>query len=310
MRRAFIPILVSLLFASLSNDVFGQKNKVKSKSFEPSARATLKEYQGTYTGIDGSYFIEIVALADGKLLIKSFEGDRVATLQDIRIEGPAIYATKVYADGETGTFQGVFANRNRNGQRAFGIIVDGLQMNFEGLLLESLFYRLKENVAINSTGFVDTDASVVRREIEARYVELAFAVNNKDFDSFQALRTEDFASWLQEGDIQHSEQMAARAKAMLSESQFPINLINQVESVVLIDGEAIAMVNHAFSRMEEISGQVRLIEIRARHRDTWVRTADGWKLQFVGSVGDERVFVDGVEIETMRVTEDAVTVPA
>lgn len=299
MKRALIFVLASLLLTSFSSEAFGQKRKFKEKRYEPVTRASVRDYAGNYVGLEASYFIELAVQPDGKLSITSHEGEREATFKEIRVEGAVITATKVYTDGATAKFHGTFANRILNGQSAFGILVDGMHVELEGLTLTSIFYRLSEERAPNPASFAhtlsETEARAARVEIEARYKELAEAVRNKDFAAFQALRTKDFSARLPDGDVRGSAQMAARAKMLLGRIQAPISFNNQIELLLLMDNEAIAIVHQKFSRTQEIDGQLHLVETSVRQRETWLKTPEGWKLKFVDNIHAQQTLVDGEE---------------
>ena len=143
MKSRMIVALVTLaLLTGVSPELFGQKKKkVKDKRFEPVVKQNLKDYEGTYVGIDPTYVIEVRLGSDGKLSISSIEGNKRMTLANVKIEGARLWARKVYVDGTTGEFEGTFCNRILNGERAFGILVDGTQVNVAGLMLDRIFYR-------------------------------------------------------------------------------------------------------------------------------------------------------------------------
>ncbi len=147
--------------------------------------------------------------------------------------------------------------------------------------------------ASGATSVIELDACVARKEIEARYAELAEAVRNKDFAAFLALRTKNFSARLRDGDVHTSAQMAARAKMLFRRVQAPISFSNQIELLMLMDNEAIAIVHQKFSRMQEIAGQLHMVETSVRQRETWIKTEDGWKLKFIDNIGDTQTFIDG-----------------
>ncbi len=299
-RKCALVMTLMLLLTAASGEVFAQKKKkVKDKRFEPTVRASSKDYEGRYTGIEDSYFIEIELAPDGGLSITSYEGEREAVLKDIRVAGAIITAIKIYTDGSAENFSGVFANRIMNGQSAFGIIVDNMQVKVAGLTLTGLFYRLREESggAGFVPSFVETTASVVRTELEARYAQLDAAIENKDLASLQKLRADNFLTWTPDGRIQNSEQLAARSRELMKRIQPPINISRTIETLILMDHEAIAIVHQKFSRMQEVSGRLCLIESSVTQRETWIRTADGWKLKLVDNMRDRQTLVDGQPFE-------------
>ena len=143
MKSRMIVALVALaLLACVSTEIFGQKKKkTKEKRFEPVARENLKDYEGTYVGVDQTYVIEVRLGEDGKLSVSSREGNKRMTLANVKVEGARLLARKVYADGTTAEFEGIFGNRVLNGVRSFGLLVDGTQVNVAGLMLDRIFYR-------------------------------------------------------------------------------------------------------------------------------------------------------------------------
>ncbi|HEY1403897.1 MAG TPA: hypothetical protein VGB05_07215 [Pyrinomonadaceae bacterium] len=138
---AVLAVLALLVAAPVAG---GQKlkNKKKEKRFEPVVKQRVEEYAGHYVGIMPDYYLEIASGADGKLVITSREGNRRATLRDIRITGARLTATRVYQDGATAEFEATFANRILNGESSFGIMLENVNVEFEGMTFNRIFYRL------------------------------------------------------------------------------------------------------------------------------------------------------------------------
>jgi hypothetical protein len=139
-----IVAVFALLALSCASQAGGQKLKYKKKEkrFEPVVKANVADYAGHYVGIMPDYYLEISSGADGQLSITSHEGRRHATLRGVRVEGARLTATRVYADGATKPFEATFANRILNGESAFGIIVENVNVEFEDMTFNKLFYRL------------------------------------------------------------------------------------------------------------------------------------------------------------------------
>ena len=137
-------VLLALLTLCAAPVSGGQKlkNKKKEKRFEPAVRQRIEDYAGRYVGIMHDYYLEAAAGADGRLSVTSHEGDRRATLRDIRLAGARLTATRVYADGATKEFEATFVNRILNGESSFGIMVDNLEVQYEDMTFNRLFYRL------------------------------------------------------------------------------------------------------------------------------------------------------------------------
>lgn len=131
--------------------------------------------------------------------------------------------------------------------------------------------------------------SAVRRAIVAAYARLADAVSAKDFDAFQALRVDDFATIPPDGPPRNGAFMAARARGLLAGIQPPIETRNDILSLTVRGNEAIATVRQHFSRRQpNPQGVLRRMETAVTQRETWRHTAQGWKLTFVDEVRDHQ----------------------
>ena len=143
MKSRFIIALTALLFtASLSVETFGQKTKkVKEKRFETVLKQDLRDYEGTYIGIERDYVIEVRLGPDGKLLVNNIEDGRSVPLTNIRLTGARLTADKNYERGRTAKFDATFSNRILNGVSAFGLLVDHVDVHLDGdVVLNRLFY--------------------------------------------------------------------------------------------------------------------------------------------------------------------------
>jgi hypothetical protein len=63
---------------------------------------------------------------------------------------------------------------------------------------------------------------------------------------------------------------------------------------------AVAEVFQEASRTRELAGKVRKVETSVIQRETWVKTLEGWKLQSVDNVRDQRRFVDGKRVDPTK----------
>lgn len=139
--RAKLILLALCLAAALAPQGSAQKKKVKEKHFEPVARQNVGDYAGRYVGIEDEYVVEVRVGEDGRLLMTSREGRSEARLEDLKIEGARVSATKVYADGRRAEFVATFADRVLNGERSFGLMVEKLWVELPGLTVTQMFYR-------------------------------------------------------------------------------------------------------------------------------------------------------------------------
>jgi hypothetical protein len=134
-----------------------RKEKYKKVSSEPVIKQNIRDYSGVYEVSDLGYLINIQVGSDGNVKAIGSEpangGTRQARrfrLEGANIAGAMLTATKVYEDGATERFEGVFINRTEfnsptdNGVSAFGLGVVGNPVEFAGVTLDKLFYQLKQ----------------------------------------------------------------------------------------------------------------------------------------------------------------------
>jgi ketosteroid isomerase-like protein len=221
------------------------------------------------------------------------EAGRRASLKDIRLDGAIITASKVYEDGGTGSFSGVFANRILNGRSAFGIIVDNLHIELDGITLSGLFFKLSESPREPHSAVDESNVVLARSEIEARHAEIAAAIEAGNIDSLETLRTENFLAVMPDGEIRTGEQSNQHMRTMLSNTQPPIQISSTIDRLILIDDEAIAVVHKEFSGTQDYLGRLCVIRMSVSLREIWTRTYDGWKLKMVDNIRYQPTLVDG-----------------
>ena len=181
------------------------------------------------------------------------EGTRVAALSAVRRSGSIVNASAVYDDGTRAEVE-----------------------------------KRVELVAAEKPA-----GSVTRREIEEAYKRLSRAVETKNLEAFQSLRVADFAAIPPEGVPSPAERMAERARGLLDRIQPPIITTNDIVDLTTRGDEAIATVRQKFTRVIITDGQRRTVHTEVTQRETWRKTADGWKLTFVDEVRDQLRIVDG-----------------
>ncbi len=138
------------------------KEKYKSVRSEPVTYKNTADYSGSYEVPSAGYSLEIKISANGEIAAtgsESKDGDasqgRKFTFRNAKIDGALLTATKVYDDGSTERFEGVFINQiNIEGtsptqierqSTTFGLgVVDVRVKTAFGLLnLDKLFYHKK-----------------------------------------------------------------------------------------------------------------------------------------------------------------------
>ena len=131
-----------------------RKEKYKDVRSEPSVKRDITEYSGVYQVADCGDVIELRIGSDGSIRADGHDSDQPArtfVLENARIEAAVLTAIKVYRDGATVRFEGVFLTRTeRNSPTDPGITTSGLGVlltmprEFAGVTYDKLFYQLKQ----------------------------------------------------------------------------------------------------------------------------------------------------------------------
>lgn len=127
--------------------------KYKDVRAEPVVLQNTRGYAGTYEASDLGSVIIIRVGGDGSLRLDGHDAGpapRFFTLHDARIDGALLTATKVYRDGASERFEGVFMNRTErtspsdSGVTTFGLgVVLARPITLSGMTMDKLFYQLK-----------------------------------------------------------------------------------------------------------------------------------------------------------------------
>ncbi len=127
-----------------------RKEKYKDVRSEPIVKQDITEYSGVYQVVDFGDVIDLRIGSDGRIQADGHDSDqpsRTFVLEHAKVTGAVLTAIKVYRDGETEAFEGVFMTRTeRNsptdpGITAFGLgVVLATPREFSGNTYERLFY--------------------------------------------------------------------------------------------------------------------------------------------------------------------------
>jgi hypothetical protein len=134
-----------------------RKEKYLDVRSVPAVKQNPADYSGAYEDLSGMGFALTLRVGtSGRVEGTGYEPlnnepavSRSFTLKDGRITGALITATKVYANGSTEPFEGVFINKtvyespSDNGVTAFGLGVVGQQIQLGSVNVDKLFYQLK-----------------------------------------------------------------------------------------------------------------------------------------------------------------------
>lgn len=124
--------------------------KFKDVRAEPVVKQNVRDYSGVYEVGDLGFLINLQVSNDGRIQANGSEQGQQFRLENARIEDALLTATKIYQDGTTDQFEGVFLNRSvRNSPTAPAITTFGLGVGLSkpveigGITYQRMFYELK-----------------------------------------------------------------------------------------------------------------------------------------------------------------------
>ena len=146
------------------------------------------------------------------------------------------------------------------------------------------------------------DDAAIRRELEAQYTKLSEAHDRKDLKAIAGLKTQDFHAIFPDGKVGDVRTMEQYTKQFTEMNQPPFNVRNTIQKMTVSENRLIAVceVFQEASRTRELAGKVRRVDTSVVQRETWSKTADGWKLKSVDNVRDQKRFVDGKRVDPTK----------
>lgn len=226
------------------------------------------DYAGLYSSPTG--VLELHRTPEGGLRGYLRDGARIAALNPVEIVDEIVKATATWDDGTTSQLSG-------KAKLGKSLVLDGREYLF----------KAAEKPA----------DPTVRREIEEAYQRLANAVETKSYEAFQALRVPEFATIPPNGAPSPGSRMADRARGMLERIQPPISTKNEILELTVRGEDAIATVRQTFTRMQTVEGTQHQIHSQVTQRETWTKTAEGWKLLWVDEVRDHVTLDNGQRVQ-------------
>jgi ketosteroid isomerase-like protein len=137
----------------------------------------------------------------------------------------------------------------------------------------------------------------VRRGIEAWYQQNKDAFARKDLAEVMALRAPDFHTVTPDGKTNDWKFMEQRTRALLDRIEKWISQEFEI-GTILVEGEfASTYMTQDTSRLQRFpDGTIHTVRARAIQRETFRRTANGWKLYKVDDITDLGLFIDGKRV--------------
>jgi hypothetical protein len=134
-----------------------RKEKYLDVRSAPAVKPNPADYSGTYEASTLGFSLELRVDRSGKVEGKGYEPlngetgvSRSFTLINGQITGALIKAAKVYPNGSSDPFEGVFINKTTfesptdRGETTFGLGVVGKGFQAGGVNIDKIFYELKE----------------------------------------------------------------------------------------------------------------------------------------------------------------------
>jgi hypothetical protein len=142
----------------------------------------------------------------------------------------------------------------------------------------------------------------VRKELELQYERLAEAHDKGDLKAIVGLKTDDFHAVFPDGRVGDARVMEQYSKQFLESNQPPYNIRVTIQKLTVSENEliAVAEVLQEVTRYRDLAGKRRQVDTSVVQRETWAKTADGWKLKCVDDVQDQKRFVDGKRVDPTK----------
>jgi ketosteroid isomerase-like protein len=158
----------------------------------------------------------------------------------------------------------------------------------------------KTKVKVKNSKTTERDKSKpVRKAIEDWYVRNMDAFKAKDVTAIMALRTDDFHTITPDGKVNTRADMQARTTSFLERIDHFISQDNQIGTIEVEGDLASADVTQKTVRMQRFpDGTLHKVEAGAVQRETWRKTAEGWKLYRVDNIRDSGVLVDDKRVSS------------
>ncbi len=133
----------------------------------------------------------------------------------------------------------------------------------------------------------------VRKAIEDWYAQNMAAFEAKDVAAIMALRADDFYTITPDGKVNTRADMETRTRIFLDRIDHFISQDNQIGTIEVEGDLASADITQKTIRMQRFpDGSLHKVESDVVQRETWKKTAQGWKLYRVDNIRDGSLLVD------------------
>jgi ketosteroid isomerase-like protein len=141
--------------------------------------------------------------------------------------------------------------------------------------------------------FTRDKSKPVRKAIEDWYDRNMAAFKAKDLAAIMALRADDFHTVTPDGRVNTRADMETRTRLFLERIDHFLSQDNQIGTIELEGDLASADITQKTVRMQRFpDGTLHKVESAVVQRETWKKTAEGWKLYRVDNIRDGGLLVD------------------
>jgi hypothetical protein len=140
----------------------------------------------------------------------------------------------------------------------------------------------------------------VRRALEEQYAKISDAQRWGDIAALRAVRTPDFTVTTANGQTWDLETSLSYSKSGFEQVDSTIAISNTIDSLTVNDDRAVAVVQQQWTRIQKMKGKRRRVETSVIQTETWVNTADGWRLKHTGNSRPGVWVVDGKRVDPRR----------
>jgi hypothetical protein len=131
-------------------------------------------------------------------------------------------------------------------------------------------------------------------ELQTVFAARMQAYAKKDYETLVSQISPDFSATLPNGEKINYEQIKTYTRRNLERFVSVVSQSIAIENAMVNGNEAVIDARQKVSRTQKFAdGSLHNVATSVLQQETWVRTADGWKLKSVGSEREQSILVDG-----------------
>ncbi len=178
--------------------------------------------------------------------------------------------------------------------KSLSLVSFGLILICSPLLLAQNNVQSDRKVKVKDGNTIVRDKSKpTRRAIEEWYARNMQAFNAKDVAAIMALRTDDFHTITPDGKVNTRADMEVYIRGLLDRIDHFISQDFQIGTIEVKGDLASADITQKTVRMQRFpDGTLHKVEAGVVQRETWKKTAQGWKMYLVDNIRDGNLLVD------------------